>query len=195
MEQMADDLAALLDALGIRRAGRLWSGCRWAAMSHFNFGGNMRPVAGVGAVRHARRADTAEAAAGRHQAGRDRASRGHRSVADAMMPKLFAPATIERKPRDYRGAARGRSWPLRPRAWRRPLRGMAARPDAPEISCRRFLLPTLVIVGERRRDFHRRRDAASRVRFRVRVRGDSPQWAHDAAWKIPRPSTRRSSNS
>ena len=66
MDQFADDLAALLDALGIASRWCI-AGCRWADTSPSSSGGNMPSDCGGWCfATRASTADTPEAAAGRH---------------------------------------------------------------------------------------------------------------------------------
>ncbi len=146
MEQLADDLAALLDALrigepvvfcGLSMGGYVaWEFCR-------KYAGRLRGLI-LCDTRSA--ADAPEAAAARLDVARQVLRDGPGLLAGAMLPKLFAPATLEKRPEiaaalqqvvlgtDVRGIAAA-------------ARGMAQRPDSTPI-LGRIRCPTLVLVGE-----------------------------------------------
>ena len=146
MGQFADDLAALLDTLGIREPIVL-CGLSMGGYIAFQF---WRQYAARlrGMILCDTRAlgDTPEMAAGRWEMA-DRVLReGPPPLVDMMMPKLFAAATVESQPEVVESLCRVmRS--TAPRAIAAAGRGMAERPDAtgwlPRIAC-----PTLVVVGE-----------------------------------------------
>jgi pimeloyl-ACP methyl ester carboxylesterase len=91
-------------------------------------------------------ADSAEAAKGRHTLAEKAEREGNTPVADGMMPKLFAPHSLETV-KDGIDAMRQVMLKNPPAGVAAALRGMAARPDVtaslPSIS-----LPTLIIVGQ-----------------------------------------------
>jgi len=146
MQQMADDLAALLDALKITEP---------VVFCGLSMGGY---VAWQFAIRHRARlaklilcdsravADSAEAAAGRHKMADRVLAEGPQVVADAMLPKLFAPA----------GNIRERAWVTetrevilrtQPAGIAAALLGMAERADVtPQLS--QIDVPALVICGQ-----------------------------------------------
>ncbi|MEX2112128.1 MAG: alpha/beta hydrolase [Pirellulales bacterium] len=146
MEQMADDLAALLDALQVNEP---------VVMVGLSMGGY---VAFQFRRRHCDRlrglvlcdtravADTPEAAEGRHKLAAKTLAEGTGPVADAMLPKLFGSHARDTDPdmlEDVRRTILANS----PEGVAAALRGMAARPDVtadlPDVS-----LPALVIVGQ-----------------------------------------------
>jgi pimeloyl-ACP methyl ester carboxylesterase len=92
-------------------------------------------------------ADTPEAAAGREGSARSVLEAGRATtVVDAMLPRLFAPITLEQRPERVEPMMAVME-KTSPRGIAGALRGMAIRPD------RRALLPgisvpTLVLVGE-----------------------------------------------
>ncbi len=146
MEQFADDLAGLLDALAIAEP---------VVLCGLSMGGY---VAWQFALRHRTRlaklilcdtraiADTREAAEGRHKTADKVLAEGASVVADAMLPKLFANQTVTKHPALI---AETKEVMLKtsPVGIAAALRGMAQRPDVtgrlPE-----FDLPTLVICGQ-----------------------------------------------
>jgi pimeloyl-ACP methyl ester carboxylesterase len=145
MDRFADDAAALLDHLRIRRA----------VVCGLSMGGY---IAFAFARRHADRLlglvfcdtrsapDTPEARKGRAEMIDLVAAKGMAPVADRMLPRLLAPATLSGRPEI---AARVRGMILRapPDGVRGALQGMADRPDStpilPSLRC-----PTLFVVGE-----------------------------------------------
>ena len=146
MEQFADDLAALLDALKIQEP---------IVFCGLSMGGY---IAWQFWRRHAQRlralvlcdtravADTEEAARGRVSTAQQVVTAGLSSLAESMIPKLFAePTRTERK--DVVEATRRVILSSPPEGIAAALRGMAARPDVtkelPEIK-----VPTLVVCGE-----------------------------------------------
>jgi pimeloyl-ACP methyl ester carboxylesterase len=146
MERYADDLADLLDALGISEP---------AVLVGFSMGGY---IAWQFVRRYAVRlrgliqcdtravADSDEARAGRLKMAENVAEWGAARVAEMMGPKLLAPRTFETKT-DVVAAVRQVVERTSPAAIAAAQRGMAARPDVssmlPDIH-----LPTLIVVGE-----------------------------------------------
>lgn len=146
MEQLADDLAELLDALGTGR---------WVILCGLSMGGY---VAWEFWRKYAERlrawilcdtrsgADTPEAAAGRLEIAQRVLREGPAVLADTILPKLLAPQTLAQRPQI---ADRLRKIILAsdPRGLAAALRGMAERPDStailPYIDC-----PTLVLAGQ-----------------------------------------------
>ncbi|MFM9965200.1 MAG: alpha/beta fold hydrolase [Planctomycetaceae bacterium] len=146
MEQFADDLAALLDALGITEP---------VVLCGLSMGGY---IAWQFVRRHAARLrglilcdtravpDSAEAAAGRLKLADDVVRLGPELVANAMLPRLFAPNTTAQRP-EWVHELRQTMLATNPQGIAAASRGMAERDDArsflPTIDC-----PTLVLVGE-----------------------------------------------
>ena len=146
MEQFADDMAALLDALGINEP---------ITFCGLSMGGY---VAWQFWRRHAARlsrlilcdtraiADSEEVARGRAMMAERVLSEGSSIVAEAMLPKLFAEATARDDSNTVEATHRVMA-ATAPAAVAGALRGMALRPDMtkelPNID-----VPTLVICGE-----------------------------------------------
>lgn len=146
MEQLADDVMALLDALGIAEP---------IVLCGLSMGGY---VAWQFWRRHAARlkalvlcdtkakADTPEAAANRMKLVDHVLRVGTEVVAEAMLPKLFAKETSETQP-DIVDQIRQTILKTQPEGVAAALRGMAARPDmSGELG--KIDLPALVVVGE-----------------------------------------------
>jgi pimeloyl-ACP methyl ester carboxylesterase len=91
-------------------------------------------------------ADTPEAARNRETAALQVEATGKTdAVIEAMVPKLFAPSTLERRP-ELIASYRALMEKARPRAIVGALRGMAARPDR-TADLPRIRVPSLVVVG------------------------------------------------
>lgn len=146
MQQLADDMAALLDALKVSQP---------VVFCGLSMGGY---VAWQFALRHSARlaklilcdtravADSAEAAEGRRKTAERVLAEGPQVVADAMLPKLFAP----------NGNIRERAWVTQTRdvIMRTPpagiaaaLLGMAERPDVTS-QLATIDVPSLVLCGQ-----------------------------------------------
>ena len=146
MESHADDLARLLDALGIDKP---------IVLCGLSMGGY---VAWQFAARHSHRlakliqcdtrsaADSAEAASARRTLAERVLEEGAGIVADAMLPKLFAAATATEQPALVDDTRRViLSTP--PATIAAALRGMAERPDM-TAKLAEIRVPTLVVCGE-----------------------------------------------
>ncbi len=146
MRQMADDLAALLDALGVDQpivyCGLSMGG--YVAWPFWKQHGRRARALVLCDTRAA--ADSPEAAQGRKKMSEHVLRAGTSIVADAMLPKLFAPASLERLPEPVE-RIRETILATDPQGIVAALAGMAARPDftgeLPNIR-----VPTLVVVGE-----------------------------------------------
>ena len=145
MEQHADDLAALLDALGEREP---------VVLVGFSMGGyvawpfvrkHRRRLAGLVLCDTRAAADAPEGARGRLALAQRVLEEGPEPVVEAMLPKLLAPRTLAERPEVV---ARVQGWMrAAPREGiAAALRGMAARADSSTLLAS-IDLPTLVVVG------------------------------------------------
>jgi pimeloyl-ACP methyl ester carboxylesterase len=146
MEQMADDLVALLDELGVQEQV-LFCGLSMGGYIGWQFARKYENRLKVLVACDTRAiADTPEQAASRRELA-DRVLReGPAPVADAMLPKLFAGETQERRP-DLVSATRDVILRTQPEGIAAALLGLAERPDVTEM-LPRIGVATLVIVGE-----------------------------------------------
>lgn len=146
MEQMADDVAALLDAQDVHEPIVL-CGLSMGGYVAFEFwrkyGARLR-----GLVLCDTRAmpDTPAAAQGRYELAEKVLKEGALPVADAMVPKLFAPASLEKRS-NLTAIQRDIILKTSPEGMAAALRGMAVRSDF-RSQLAKIAVPTLVIVGE-----------------------------------------------
>jgi 3-oxoadipate enol-lactonase len=146
MEQFADDLAAMLDALGIDEP-LVYCGLSMGGYIAFQFwrkyGERLRAMVlcDTRAV-----ADTPEGAAARGVMADRVLAEGPSAVVETMLPRLFCEATLQQRPEvveSLRRVMMGNS----PEGIAAAARGMAVRPDMTpalaEIRC-----PTLLIAGQ-----------------------------------------------
>jgi 3-oxoadipate enol-lactonase len=146
MQQMADDLAGLLDVLQVRES---------VALAGLSMGGY---VAWQFALRHRARlgrlilcdtraqADAPEAAAARLALAQRVLAEGAAVVAEALVPRLFAPATYTQRP-ELVAATREVILRTHPEGIAAALRGMAQRPDMRPL-LGQIDVPALVLGGE-----------------------------------------------
>ncbi len=146
MEQMADDLAALLDALQVNEP---------VVFCGLSMGGY---VAWQFALRHRTRlsklilcdtravADSPEAAAGRLKTAENVLAEGASVAAESLIPKLFAPATYQQQPQIVE-ETRQVILRTKPEGIAAALRGMAERPDV-TAQLGKIDVPALLICGE-----------------------------------------------
>lgn len=144
MEEMARDVAALMDELKIERAilGGLSMGGYVALAFCRLFSRRVRALV-LADTRP--QSDTEEGRANREVMARRALDEGMGAIAEAMMPKLLAPATHMKNPQ---AVARVREMILstKPEAAAAALRGMAVRQDHTNW-LQNVLQPTLIVVG------------------------------------------------
>lgn len=144
MDMHADDAAALLTHLRVRRAVI----CGLSMGGYVAFAMHRRYPSMVGGLILAdtrATADTEQEKQNRLQLVQRVRAEGGSVVVDSMMQKLFAPATPYTKPK-VAEFVRGMMSATHPESMARALLGMAARPDS-EPGLRNINVPTLVIVG------------------------------------------------
>lgn len=144
MDEMARDVAALMDELNINRAavGGLSMGGYVTLAFYRRFPLRVRALV-LADTRP--QADTEEARRNREQQARKALKEGMGVIADVSLPKALAPATIKNRPKV---AARVREMmtKTRPEGAAAALRGMAARVDQSDF-LPSIYAPTLIIVG------------------------------------------------
>jgi pimeloyl-ACP methyl ester carboxylesterase len=142
MDQQADDLATLLEYLGVSTT----------ALVGLSMGGyislafwrrHQEKVAALVLADTRAGADSAEGRAGRETNARLAEEHGAAAIAEKMIPGLIAPGTSQAVREELRGLIMGNS----PVGIAGALRGMAVRPDStPDLGG--IGVPTLVIVGD-----------------------------------------------
>ena len=144
MEEMARDVAALLDELKIERAvlGGLSMG-GYVALAFWRL--FSRRVRALVLADTRPQADTEEGRANREVMARSALDSGMGAIAEAMMPKLLAPATHMKNPQAVE-RVREMILSTRPEAAAAALRGMAVRQDQTNF-LQNVLQPTLIVVG------------------------------------------------
>lgn len=144
MEEMAGDVAALLDELQIKRVvlGGLSMGGYVALAFYRRFPERVRALI-LADTRP--QADTDEARRNREETATRALSEGMTVIADAMLPKLFAPATYTARP-DIVARVHEMILSTKPQGAASALRGMALRRDQTEL-LRKIDCPTLIMVG------------------------------------------------
>ena len=145
MEQMADDLAAMLDVLGVDGPVVL-CGLSMGGYVALRFVRKYASrLAGLVLCDTRSAADAPQALAAREEMARRVLAEGPEFLADAMPPKLFAEVTLRENPQTVE-SLRQMILAADPQSIAAASRGMAARPDSTselnEIRC-----PTLVVVG------------------------------------------------
>jgi len=144
MNRMAQDVALLLDHLGIARAtiAGLSMGGYVALAFYKQFASRVRALI-LADTRS--QADTEEAKQNRAQQADKALSEGMAGIADAMLPKLLTPETVSKRPEIVK-RVRDMMLKTKPEGAAAALRGMAERDDLtpllPKIS-----IPTLILVG------------------------------------------------
>lgn len=144
MQDMADDVAALMDELGIER----FTLCGLSMGGYVAFAFYRRYPLRVRALVLAdtkAEADTEEARENRERQALKALEEGMEGIADAMLPKILAPATIQER-KDVTKRVRQMILTTPRQGAASALRGMAARPDQSYL-LPGILAPTLIIVG------------------------------------------------
>jgi len=144
MEAMAEDVAALLDGLGVGRAvvGGLSMGGYVTLAFCRMFPDRVRALV-LADTRP--QADTEEGRRAREVAALRALREGMGAIADSMLPKMFAPATFNGRP-EVVGRVREMILGTKPEGAAAALRGMAVRRDQTDWLAE-ISVPTLVVVG------------------------------------------------
>jgi 3-oxoadipate enol-lactonase len=146
MEQMADDLDRLLDALDIHEKV-IFCGLSMGGYIGWKFWQKYRHRVLAMILCDTRAVpDTPEAAAGRRKLAAATLAEGPAAAAKVMLPKLFAPATLETQPKLVERVEEI-MLSNQPVGIAAALEGLAVRADAHEI-LPTIDVPTLVIIGE-----------------------------------------------
>jgi len=142
MNRMAQDVALLLDHLGIPRVtiGALSMGGYVTFAFYKQFPSRVR---GLILADTRAQADTEEAKQKRAQQAEKALSEGMAGIADAMLPKLLTPETVSKRP-DIVKRVRDMMLKTKPEGAAAALRGMAERDDQTTL---KISVPTLIIVG------------------------------------------------
>jgi len=146
MEQMADDLTGLLDALGIQEPVVL-GGLSMGGYVAFQFWRKYAArLCGLILCDTKAEADTPEVAVNRRATAERLLGEGLAPIADTMLPKLFSETTRQRHPKVIE-RVRHSILAADPRGIAAAARGMAERPDM-TASLGQIQCPTLVLVGQ-----------------------------------------------
>jgi 3-oxoadipate enol-lactonase len=144
MAEMAEDVAALLDSLGVRRAAVC--GLSMGGYVAFEFLRRFPERITALVLADTRpQADTDEGRRTREETARRALQEGMVPLADSMLPKLLSASTRELRP-DIVSRVRGMIQGTRPEGAAAALRGMAARRDQTDL-LPKVDVPTLVVVG------------------------------------------------
>lgn len=147
MDLLADDVAAILDAMGVSEPVVL-AGFSMGGYAAFSFWRrHAKRVRALAFVDTHHLPDTPEAAEGRHKTAAKVLAEGAKVIADAMTPKLFAPDTFKKNAAVIE-PVRKVMLDAPPQAIANALRGMASRADStPTLAT--ITVPTIAILGER----------------------------------------------
>ncbi len=163
METFADDVAGLMDTLGMRDA--VLCGLSMGGYATFAFLRKYpQRVKGLILADTRPGADTAEARANRENVARIAAEQGTEAIADLQVPKLLSDYTLQHHP-EVEARVRQMIAAATPQGIAAASRGMALRADSTDLLAN-ITCPTLVIVGQQ--------DALT-----------SPEVAQDYAAQIP----------
>jgi pimeloyl-ACP methyl ester carboxylesterase len=144
MNRMAQDVALLLNHLGVTRAtiAGLSMGGYVALAFYKQFPSRVRAL--VLADTRAQ-ADTEEAKQTRAQHAEKALTEGMAGIADIMLPKLLTPETVSKRPEVVK-RVRDMMLKTKPEGAAAALRGMAEREDQTEL-LPQISVPTLILVG------------------------------------------------
>ena len=144
MNRMAEDVAKLMDQLGIQQAviGGLSMGGYVALAFVKQFPSRVKAL--VLADTRAQ-ADTEEAKQTRHQQAEKALSEGMAGIADAMLPKLLTPDTVSKRPEVVK-RVRDMMLKTKPQGAASALLGMTEREDLSEFISN-IGVPTMIVVG------------------------------------------------
>ena len=144
MNRMAQDVAALLDHLGVPRVtiGSLSMGGYVALAFYKQFASRVRAL--ILADTRAT-SDTEEARQNRTQQAEKAIAEGMAGIADAMLPKLLTPETVSKRPEIVK-RVRDMMLKTKPEGAAAALRGMAERDDQTSLLSK-ITVPTLILVG------------------------------------------------
>ena len=144
MEEMADDMAGLMDALDIERA--VVGGLSMGGYVTFAFARKYPHRVRALVLADTRpQADTEEARQNRETMAERALKEGMEAIADMQLPKLFAPNNFERQTEKV-ARVREMIVTTNSEGTAAALRGMAARRDARDL-LPQIKVPTLIIVG------------------------------------------------
>jgi pimeloyl-ACP methyl ester carboxylesterase len=146
MEQHADDVAALLDALSVRTPITLFGFSMGGYVALAFLRRHAARVGALGLINTRAIADSQEAAAGRATLAAKALAEGPGPVIEAMLPRLLAPQTLAKRP-EVAAAVRTLMEVAPREGSAASLRGMALRADSSEL-LPLIGVPTLVLVGE-----------------------------------------------
>jgi pimeloyl-ACP methyl ester carboxylesterase len=145
MEQLADDLAALMDRLGMQKA--VLCGLSMGGYAAFAFLRKYpQRITGLILADTKPEADSEEARAAREDVARLAENRGSEAIADLQIPRLLAEQTRRQRP-EVEIQVRRMIDAATPPGIAAASRGMAQRQDATPLLAT-IQCPTLVIVGE-----------------------------------------------
>jgi pimeloyl-ACP methyl ester carboxylesterase len=144
MNEMAQDVATLLDQLGIVRAtiAGLSMGGYVALALYKQFPSRVKAL--ILADTRAQ-ADTEEAKQTREQQAKKALDEGMAGIADTMLPKLLTPETVSKRPEVVK-RVRDMMLKTKPEGAAAALRGMADRDDHTDM-LPKITVPSLILVG------------------------------------------------
>ena len=145
MSKHAFDIACLLDAAGVRRAGFI--GCSLGGYIFFEFWRHFRArVSALALLDTKAQADTPESRANRLKAAATVLEEGTEPFIESMIPKLIGRTTLAARP-DFADGARTMMRRMSAEDISLVQRGMAERPDS-VADLKTIDVPTLIAIGE-----------------------------------------------